>query len=107
MDIKLFTEQLSESAYSIEQVLKNLTQEQAQWKPAPEKWSIIEVINHLYDEEIEDFRDRLDMILHNPGEKWKPNNPEAWVTEREYNKRDLDKSLKNFHNERRKPITWL
>jgi hypothetical protein len=107
MDIKQFTEHLSESASVIEDILKHVTQEQAQWKPAPGKWSILEVVNHLYDEEIEDFSDRLDMVLHHPGEEWKPNNPEAWVTEREYNKRDFDKSLANFLNERRKSVTWL
>jgi len=107
MDIKQFAEQLSKSASAIEEILNNLTQEQARWKPAPNKWSILEVVNHLYDEEIEDFRDRLDMVLHHPGEEWKPNNPEAWVTEKEYNKRDFGKSLKNFLNERNKSILWL
>ena len=107
MNIKQFTEQLSDSAFAIEQTLKNVSQEQAQWKPAPEKWSILEVVNHLYDEEIEDFRDRLDMVLHHTGENWNANNPVAWVTEREYNKRDFGKSLANFLNERNKSIQWL
>jgi len=44
------------------------------------------------------------MILHHPGEEWNANNPEAWVTEREYNKRDFGKSLKNFLNERNKSL---
>jgi hypothetical protein len=107
MDLRQFTEQLSDSAAVIEEILKNVTQEQAQWKPAPEKWSILEVVNHLYDEEIEDFRDRLDMVFHYPGKNCNANNPEAWVTEREYNKRDLSKSLANFLNERRKSGAWL
>ena len=107
MDLKQFIEQLSQSASAIEQTLKNVTQEQAQWKPSPEKWSILEVVNHLYDEEIEDFRERLDMVLHHTGEKWNANDPVGWVTEREYNKRDLGKSLVNFLNERNKSIQWL
>ena len=107
MDIKQFTEQLSESASVIEEILKHVTREQARWKPAPDNWSILEVVNHLYDEEIEDFRNRLDMVLHHSGKNWNANNPEAWVTEREYNKRDFDKSLKNFLNERDKSVLWL
>lgn len=33
---------------------------QARWRPAPEKWSFLEVVNHLHDEEREDFRRRID-----------------------------------------------
>ena len=107
MNLKDFTKQMSDSAYAIEQILKNVTQEQSEWKPSAQEWSILEVVNHLYDEEIADFRERLDMVLHHSVEIWKPNNPEAWVKDRNYNKRDLDKSIANFLNERNKSIAWL
>jgi hypothetical protein len=36
-------------------MLRGVTEAQARWKPAPEEWSILEVINYLCDEEREDF----------------------------------------------------
>jgi len=30
-------------------LFKNLSEEQARWKPCAERWSLLEVINHLYD----------------------------------------------------------
>jgi len=31
-------------------LFKNLSEEQARWKPCAERWSLLEVINHLYDD---------------------------------------------------------
>ena len=31
-------------------LFKNLSEEQARWKPCAEGWSLLEVINHLYDD---------------------------------------------------------
>jgi hypothetical protein len=47
----------------------------AKVKPSPDDWSVLEVINHLYDEEREDFRQRFDYLLHRPGEPWPPIDP--------------------------------
>lgn len=81
--------------------------EQARWKPTPESWSILEVVNHLYDEEREDFRLRLDYCLNHPGEAWPPIDPQGWVTQRDYNGRDLERSLRNFLEERQRSLVWL
>ena len=60
------------------------------------KWSTLEVVCHLYDEEREDFRQRLDIILHRPEAKWPPIDPVGWVSARKYNERDLAQSLAEF-----------
>ena len=65
------------------------------------------MLNHLYDEEREDFRFRLDLILHHPQQTWPGNDPEGWVTERHYNRRDFETSLHNFIQERQTSVTWL
>ena len=44
-------------------LFKSVSDEQARWKPGKDRWSILEVINHLYDEEREDFRKRLELVL--------------------------------------------
>ncbi|MFW5713516.1 MAG: DinB family protein, partial [Brevefilum sp.] len=40
-----------------------VSEEQARWKPDPENWSILEVLNHLLIEERLDFRSHLGYIF--------------------------------------------
>jgi hypothetical protein len=84
-----------------------IPQVEARTRPEPDSWSILEVICHLHDEEREDFRQRLDTIIHRPEEKWPPIIPVGWVTERHYNERDLEEMLASFLVERRKSLVWL
>ena len=102
-----FTAQFARNAESIRSMIEGISDEQASWKPDPDSWSILEVINHLYDEEKEDFRVRLDIILHKPDQPWPPIDPEGWVGERQYNQRELQESLDNFLRERRASLCWL
>ena len=83
------------------------TLEQARRRPAPGSWSALEVICHLYDEEREDFREHLDMILNRPNDQWHSIDPEGWVTARKYNERDLQDMLGQFADERRQSLAWL
>jgi hypothetical protein len=99
--------QMTRQAASIQQFTQDVSLEQARWKPGPDSWSILEVINHLVDEEESDFRVRLDIILHDPGREWPPIDPQGWVTARKYNERDLAESVARFMNARRDSITWL
>jgi uncharacterized damage-inducible protein DinB len=100
-------EKLEGNASTFKSLLENISDEQAHWKPAPEKWSLLEVTNHLYDEEREDFRKRIENILDNPQKTWSPIDPENWVNEREYSKRNMAESLNNFLIERKKSVEWL
>ncbi len=65
------------------------------------------MVNHLYDEEREDFRERLDLLLHQPEADWPPIDPAGWVATRQYNQRDLASSLANFLEERQRSLEWL
>ena len=88
-------------------LFKGVSDDQARWKPSEDKWSMLEVINHLYDEEREDFRKRLELVLNDPHDPWPPIDPEGWVVQRSYNDRDLKQSLQNFFDEREKSLIWL
>jgi hypothetical protein len=107
MNFAYLTSQLEHNALSIGQMIYGVTAEQARWRPGAASWSLLEVVNHLYDEERFDFRDRLDIILHRPEQAWPPINPQGWVTERHYNASDLQASLQNFLDERRRSLAWL
>jgi hypothetical protein len=82
-------------------------EEQARWKPEPAQWSILEVVNHLADEEHEDFRTRLDLTLHRPDAEWPRIDPQKWVSERRYNERALGESMERFLARRRESLVWL
>jgi len=94
-------------AERIRVLVEGVSDEQARWKPDAASWSILEVVNHLYDEEREDFRVRLDLLLHQPEIVAPPIDPQAWVTARAYNERDRGESLANFLAERRRSLDWL
>jgi hypothetical protein len=107
MNLDYFIERLGRNRAVFEGLVRGISLEQARWRPAPDKWSILEVINHLYDEEREDFRQRLELTLADPKQPWPPIDPRGWVTARAYNERDLDASLDNFFAEREKSLAWL
>ncbi|MBE3144729.1 MAG: DinB family protein [Planctomycetes bacterium] len=107
MEPKLIIEQLELDGYRIRLLVEGVSPEQAHLKPNPESWSILEVINHLYDEEKEDFRAHLIFILNNPTGNWPSIDPQGWVTTRGYNQREVGQSLKNYQAERKISIDWL
>ena len=107
MDPTPFVTALETNAPTIVALARAVPPERIRWRPAPDSWSVLEVINHLADEEDEDFRTRLDTVLHLPGEDPPPIDPEGWVVDRAYNERDLDESLDRFLGERRRSLAWL
>lgn len=98
---------LQANARVLEDVIRGTPEEMAVWRPAPDKWSIVEVCAHLFDEEREDFRVRLDLTLHQPEAEWPSINPAAWVVERAYAERNLRVTLQAFMGERTRSIEWL
>ena len=107
MNLDYFIDRFSKNRVVFEGLVRGLSLEQAQWKPSPDKWSILEVVNHLYDEEREDFRQRVELVLSDPTQPWPPIDPRTWVTSRAYNDREVDLSLDNFFSEREKSLLWL
>ena len=107
LDLNRIIERMHANAAAIAALARDLSDAQARWRPAVDAWSLLEVVNHLYDEEREDFRTRIDYILHRPGEPAPPIDPEGWVIERAYNTRDPHQSLQAFLRERDASLEWL
>ena len=107
IDHQLMIEQLAANSERFKLFFKNLSDNQARWKPAADRWSLLEVINHLLDEEREDFRRRLTLVLNNSEEPWPPIDPEGWVFQRDYNRKDLYQTIADFFKERANSLNWL
>ena len=107
MDLHYVIERMAANGRVFESLTHGISTEQASWKPAPDKWSILEVVNHLYDEEREDFRQRLELVLADNALPWPPIAPQEWVSVRAYRERELKESVVNFLSEREKSLTWL
>lgn len=99
--------ELKNSTEMIRALLSNVTQAEARLKPDADSWSVLEVTCHLYDEEREDFRDHLDLILHRQNEEWQVLDPQGWVTQRKYNEQDFSEMQQKFFAEREKSLEWL
>ena len=107
MDINKAISQLRHQGMAIRSLAADITEEEARWKPDAESWSILEVLNHLLDEEISDFRRHTEHILFTSDQPWPEIDPQGWVTDRAYNQRDLAETLENFKREREKSLIWL
>lgn len=81
--------------------------QEARWKPPSGNWSVLEIIGHLADEEVEDFRTRVRSTLEDPSRPWPPIDPEGWAKSRDYSARDPQEALERFMSERRTSIEWL
>lgn len=107
LSIPYAVERLGRQAATISALIAGVEASQARWKPTPEDWSILEVINHLYDEERDDFRIRLDLTLHRPEADWPAIDPPQWAIDRRYNERNFEESVRNFMAERERSLAWL
>jgi hypothetical protein len=107
MNLPLIIGRLRANAAVISALLSGVGDEQARWRPEPKKWSILEVVAHLADEEVEDFRSRVDRTLHRPDQAWSPIDPEGWAVERRYNEGSLSEVLDGFLASRSTSVAWL
>jgi hypothetical protein len=104
MEFRMLYQELQQSTAMIRALLAGVAPEAARLKPSAESWSILEVVCHLYDEEREDFRKRLDFILHRQHEEWHEIDPER---ENEYNEQNFTEMQEKFFVEREQSFAWL
>ncbi len=77
------------------------------WRPQSNKWNLHEIVCHLLDEEILDFKRRTKHTLETPLESTPAIDPESWVQEHDYASKDYNKTLAAFLKERYESIKWL
>jgi hypothetical protein len=87
--------------------VRDVAGDDARWRPPEGTWSILEIVTHLADEEVEDFRTRVELTLRDPTAPWPPIDPVGWAIERRYNEGDPAEALARFISERRASLEWL
>lgn len=106
-DYKFITIELRRNLSVFEELFTNQAKEFYAWKSHPDKWSLLEILCHLRDEEVEDFRTRTQYALEQRTEIFPSINPEGWAKEREYIKKDYNQVLQDFIKERKASLEWL
>lgn len=107
MDTARLIRSLERSADVVPALVEGLDAGDARQRGPDGAWSIVEIISHLADEEVEDFRTRVERTLRDANEAWPPIDPEGVAVERRYNDNDLAESVARFVRERRASVEWL
>jgi hypothetical protein len=94
------------TAKKLERLIKGVPTAKLRKRPAPDRWSVGEILAHLADAEIVGgFRMRL--ILGSPGTPVAAFDQDSWVTSGHYNKRDPRKSVEQFRAVREANLALL
>jgi hypothetical protein len=88
-------------------LLEDLPEDVCRWKPQPDQWCLLEVVCHLYDEEREDFRFRLQHVFTTPDSPMPEIDPEGWASKRNYMQQNYAGMLNQFISERENSVNWL
>lgn len=103
----LIIQALERNATIFQSLLGGVSETFYNWKPQPDKWSLLEIVCHLHDEECEDFRARVRHVLERPKDPMPPIDPVGWVTKRRYLEQDYEERVEKFLKERAASIAWL
>ncbi|WP_406685122.1 DinB family protein [Seonamhaeicola sp. MEBiC1930] len=107
MKVLAIIDKLKQNQSVFKALLEEKKEEEYLWRPQPDKWNLLEIVCHLLDEEILDFRARTKHTLDKPSILPDPIDPEGWVVKHDYAAKDYYKTLENFLEERTKTIAWL
>ena len=107
MNSEFILKELDKNKEVFKNLLKGCQKDLIMFRPEPGKWNLLEIICHLCDEEREDFRQRVELTLNSPTEKWPHIDPPAWVSERKYIEQDFESKIIEFCKEREKSVSWL
>ncbi|HEX5003479.1 MAG TPA: DinB family protein [Bacteroidia bacterium] len=107
MDHTYVINELERNKSVFRELLSRCSEKLRYWKTQPEKWNLLEVVCHLYDEERDDFRSRVRHVLETPHQPMPAIDPAGWVTSRKYSEKKYDSVLDAFLAERSESVKWL
>jgi hypothetical protein len=107
MDINAVISEFENNKIIFKSLFSNLPSDFYLWRESENKWNLLEILCHLYDEERDDFRSRVKSVLEKPSVDFKPIDPEGWVNSRKYGEQNYSDKLTDFLYERDNSIEWL
>jgi len=97
---------LAATSRKLDRLLKGVPAAKLRKRPAPGKWSVVEILAHLADSELARGW-RMRQILSAPGTTLQAFDQDAWAASCHYEKRDPRKSLALFHALRETDLALL
>lgn len=98
---------LEQTPIILERLASLADDDQLTWKPAPERWSISEVLAHLADVEIPGFRGRIEKMAREQRPRLEYYDQEARYAAGAYSSGRAREHLKRFCHERDRSLAWL
>jgi hypothetical protein len=98
---------LEQTPIILEKLVHIASDDQLQWKPSMERWSISEVLAHLAEAEALAFRDRVKMMLDHESPLLEAYDQNAAYTAGRYSGARARENLKIFCHERDRTLSWL
>ena len=95
-----------QTAGKLARLIRGLSKKQLTHKPAPDKWSIVEILAHLVDAEIVGSW-RMRHIIGNSAQPIQAFDQNVWASTFQYAKRDASKSLEAFRVLRENNLAML
>jgi hypothetical protein len=100
-------EQLEATPDILRAILTPLTEDDALWKPAPERFSVAEVLEHLSHCEGHCFRPRVDSAVERDGAEWESYDHQAYAATGQYSDRDPEDSFAHWEEQREDNLEFL
>lgn len=107
MEIQSAIRILSRNKAVFESLFQSISPMAINWRPAEDKWSFLEIVCHLLDEERMDFRARISSLFNDPNLPFEPIDPEKWVESHRYVEQNYDDICERFIAEREYSVAWL
>ncbi len=103
----LAIEHLAATPDILRALLTGVTGEQAYWKPAPDRFSIAELLEHLSHVEGHYFRLHADAILAEDTPEAEPYDQNAYYAAGAYSGREVEESLAHWEEQREDNVEFL
>jgi hypothetical protein len=88
-------------------ILAGISDEEARWKPAADRFSIAEILEHLSHVEGHCFRARVEQAVEQAGPVWEAYDQDALAAAGQYSGRDPEDSFDHFEEQREDNIEFL
>ncbi len=100
-------QQLETTPEMLRLLLQGVTAQQTEWKPAPDRWSLSEILAHLSHVDGHYFRAAADALATQKDPEIQPYNQNAFVAQGQYSHREPEDSFDHFEEQREDNIAFL